>query len=299
MKMNRDQGSKSMRSLMVAGLLAVTALLTSCGDPIPQDYTPQVVVEAFLYVDQPIKGIRIYWSQSLSDTFKYERAAIRTGMVEITTGSTRIPLHFVTDSNGGAWEAVDTAIHIQPTTTYNLAVNVEGRSMSGVTTTPVRIEWIKPPKDTIQYPGFMNEGKPVDSLKVSWTVPPTSTEYMVAMECLDTLRYGVYLIPPTTDSNRRIRDSEFDDDTPLARERTRIAFAQAPNIFSWGAFKWFGRHEFRVYAGDRNFINWLKQLTFGGRQINPNLGSIKDGIGVFGSASVVKAPTFLRKDVTP
>jgi len=288
-----------MRSLMVAGLLAVTALLTSCGDPIPQDYTPQVVVEAFLYVDQPIKGIRIYWSQSLSDTFKYERAAIRTGMVEITTGATTIPLHFVADSNGGTWEAVDTNIHIQPSTTYNLAVNVEGRSMSGVTTTPVRIEWIKPPKDTIQYPGFMNEGKPVDSLKVSWTVPPTTTEYMVAMECLDTLRYGVYLDPPTTDSNRRIRDSEFDDDTPLARERTRIAFAQASNIFSWGAFKWFGRHEFRVYAGDRNFINWLKQLTFGGRQINPNLGSIKDGIGVFGSASVIKAPTFLRKDVTP
>jgi hypothetical protein len=44
-------------------------------------------------------------------------------------------------------------------------------------------------------------------------------------------------------------------------------------------------------------IEWFKQTRFGPNQYNPLLGSIKgDGIGVFGSASVVRQRQFLLKN---
>lgn len=279
-------------------LLALVAALTlvACEDPVPTDYKPEIVLQAFLIVDEPIHDIKIYWTQSMTDTFSMDRASIRDAQIVVRQGAQVYPLQYVADTAGGHYVAIDTSYKIQPGTTYTVEARVGDQLVTGTTTTPVRIQWIKDARDTLQYPGIANELKPVDSLKISWTsTGAAGQEYVLRMTCIDTVGYGQYLTPPTSDTNRRIRDEEFDDDTPLGKTATRLAFVQAPNVFSWSAFKFFGKHHLTVFAGDRNFMNWFKQITFT-RQLNPLLGSVTGGLGVVGSASAVHDEIFVKKD---
>lgn len=279
-------------TLIIIGSL----FLVGCEDPVPQDYKPEVVLEAFLIVDEPIRDIRVYWTQSMTDTFSMDRAVIRDAQVVVRQGATVIPLVFTADSVGGRYAASDTSLRILPGTAYTVEARVGDKLVSGSTTTPVRIEWTKDARDTLQYPGRANELKPVDSLKIAWTsTGAAGQEYVLRMTCTDTTGYGIYLTPPTQDTNRRIRDEEFDDDTPLGKTPVRLAFVQGPNVFSWNAFKYYGKHELTVFAGDRNFMNWFKQITFT-RQLNPLLGSVTGGLGVVGSASAVHDKIFVKKE---
>jgi len=280
-------------------LSAVALLLTACEDPIPQDYTPDVVVEALLIVGQPIDNILIYNSQPLRDTFQLRRAVIRDADVSISGPNGELRLVFQDDSLGGHYRAEQRDIVVEPRVTYTLLLNTQGRRVTATTTTPPQIAFTSTIRDTIQYVGYRNEtGAIPDSLRVGWTSAGPGAEYFIAMQNLDTLNYGSYLAPATTDSNERVRpnENEFDRTTPFNTETTRFAFVQGSDVFSWGAFKWYGKHVFNIYAGDRNFINFVKQVTFGGRQINENLQSFPNAIGYFGSASVISAPTFLKKE---
>ncbi|MBU3742126.1 MAG: DUF4249 family protein [Candidatus Kapabacteria bacterium] len=285
-----------MKQLLRPLTLLFLALVTiGCEDPVPTDYKPEVVVQAFLIVDQPIKDVQVYWSQPMTDSFSYQRATIRDAEVWVVEGAARYPLRYVGDTTGGHYEAADSAVRIRPLTTYRVEVRVGQAFVVGTTTTPDRIAWIKDLPPELDYPGRENELLPVDSLKVRWTIPAPGMEYVLRMTCLDTLNYGTYLTPPTDETNGRIRDKELvDENEPLGRLPVRLAFVQAPDVFSWAAFKYFGMHEFSVYAGDRNFVNWFKQITFT-RQYNELLNSVTGGIGVVGSASVVHDTVFVRR----
>jgi hypothetical protein len=280
-------------------MACAVVLLSACEDPVPTDYTPNVVIQALLVVGQPMNGIQIFLSQPMRDSFDVNRTVIRDADVLISGPDGDIRLLFVPDSAGGTYAALDTTLRVREGATYQLRVVTQGKTITATTTTPVQIQPLANIRPIIQYVGYRNETLPIDdSLRVRWTTAGPGVEYFITMQCLDTLNYGTYLRPPTDEPNERVRplDNEFDRTTPFNTETTRFAFVQGPNVFSWGAFKWYGPHRFSVFAGDVNFINYVKQVTFGGRQINENLQSFTNAIGYFGSASKIEAPTFLMKE---
>ena len=63
----------------------------------------------------------------------------------------------------------------------------------------------------------------------------------------------------------------------------------------WNFFKWFGMHEVSIYAPDENFLNWALQY-FINSNYDSRHNSINGGIGVFGSASVVRDTSFIIKN---
>ncbi len=292
----------SLRHHLRVLLFAVMAVLSACEDPIPSDYTPDVVIQALLVVGEPVDGILIYLSQPMADSFDLRRAVIRDADAIVSGPDGDVRLQFIDDTLGGHYAASDTSIRIREGATYQLRVVTQGKTITASTTTPKQIVVTNPIRPMIQYVGYRNETLPIaDSLRVGWTSAGAGFEYFITMRCLDTLNYGTYLQPPTNDSNERVRpqENEFDRTTPFNTEATRFAFVQGPNVFSWGAFKWYGPHTFSVFAGDVNFINFVKQVTFGGRQINENLQSFTNAFGYFGSASRIEAPTFLLKEARP
>lgn len=284
-------------SLALAALLLGT-LLVGCGDPVPQDYTPEIVVEAYLFVDEPIRGVRVYTSQSLADTFLFDRAMIRNAEVTITSPDGVIPLRFVDDSLGGRFDAIDTSLRVKPTTKYDLLVKASGKTMTSSTITPNRFAWVTPPKAELIYPGYGSETAYQDSLIIRWSLDAGVKQWLISVTCEDTSGYGQYLTPPTADTNLRIRDKERDDGTAFEFETTRmffIQFNQSPT--AWQAFKWYGKHTIEIYAPDANLFDWFKATRLSGANYNPLLGSINGGIGVFGSAYRISSPTFLFKEV--
>ncbi len=279
--------------------LILCCLLAGCADPIPTDYVEELGLEGFIIVGEPITNIRVYKTLPVTDTFTFDKAIIRNAQIELTANGTRIPVEYVADSLGGYYRASDTSLRAQSGVEYAITVQALGKRITGTTTPPPVFSYTVPPKDTMQYPGINNELVRFDSLDIFWQAVPGVSQYVVAVECLDTLRYGAYLQPPTSDTNRRVREEDrVDDGTLVANERTRFGFIQQPFVpVVWVAFKWFGKHTISVYAGDQAFVKWFRMVGFGRRsQYDYRLASVQGGVGAWGSASVVRHSTFLLKD---
>lgn len=290
-----------MFRIVSLGLLSAVAVLlvVSCGDPVPTDYQEELVVEGFVFVGEPIRDIRVLRTLPITDTFRFVNASIRDALVRITADGVPLGVEFVSDSLGGTYRVTDQQYRAVAGVTYAIEVTAVGKTITGSTTTPDTLAWVKEPKDTLQYPGRFFELTRNDSLEVAWTAVPGVGQYVVAVECIDTLGYGEYLSPMTTDSNRRLRDQDrFDDGTLIASERVRFGFSiltRAPTV--WSVFKWFGRQEIRVYAGDQAFQEWFRMVGFGRRSTyDYRLSNIKGGLGTWASASLIRKATFLKMD---
>lgn len=280
-------------------IFATALLMVSCSDPVPTDYQEELVVEGFVFVGEPISDIRVLRTLPITDTFRFADASIRDAQIRITADGVPLPVEFVSDTLGGTYRVADRQYRAESGVTYAIEVIAVGKTVTGATTTPDTLAWVKEPRDTLQYPGRMFELTRNDSLEVAWTAVPGVSQYIVAVECIDTLGYGQYLTPLTIDSNRRIRDQDrFDDGTLIANERVRFGFSiltRAPTV--WSVFKWFGKQEIRVYAGDQAFQEWFRMVGFGRRSsYDYRLSNIKGGLGTWGSASLIRKSTFLKMD---
>lgn len=279
-------------------LLCGVFVLSSCEDPVPDDYTPELVVEGFVIAGQPLNNVKVFLSQPIQDTFNIETAMVRDAEVLVLENGTPVSMIYVASENGGYYAAADTSFRAKFNTTYDLTVRASGFTASAIASTKGEFGWTVPPKEIMQYPGAENETKEFDSLKVSWEPTPGTSLYVLAIQCQDTSGYGEYLSPPTSDTNRRVRNEDFDAGTLVARERTQhgVAFvANTPTV--WRAFKWFGQHSIKVYAGDQAFQNWFSQVGFGRRSsYDYRRSNIKGGLGVWAGASVIEAPALLLKD---
>jgi len=285
---------------LVLLLLLVGGLVMSCEDPLPDDYIPELVVQGFAIADRPLSKILVYESQPITDTFRLKDAVIRDAEVVVLENGTPVAVHFVESANGGYYEAVDTSYRVKHDTKYEIRVRTDKYNASATATTKPLFNWIIAPKSVFQYPGEANETDRIDSLDVSWETVPGVSIYVVGVECLDTLNYGLYLDPPTAEANRRIRDSEFDEDLLINTENTRYGavFFQPNSSVVWSVFRWFGMHKLHIYAGDSNFQKWFQQAGFGGRSsYDYRLGNIQGGLGIWAGASEVDSDIFLLKDV--
>jgi hypothetical protein len=274
--------------------------ITSCEDLPPTSYTVEYVVEAYLIVNQPIQNIVISHSLPTTDTFKIENSIVKDARVEITGGGETFMLNYRTTAKGGEYFFPDTTKLIKEKTLYELHVTTnDGRILTGKTITPQQISWIvgKEPKSVYQYPSdTLNLPSDNDSLVFAWTKAEGLSEYLISLQALDTLEYGKYLTPPTPELNRRMGRFYDQTDNPQYKETTLYGFLQgnSSNVV-WNAFRWFGKNQLTVYAADDNFNRWSKSRWVG-NQYDENLGSIKGGVGVFGSASIATQPIFLLKN---
>jgi hypothetical protein len=292
--------TKSMRVFFAACLISL--VVTSCEDPIPSDYVEELVIEGFAIVGEPLSNVRIMRTLPISDTFRFSEAALPNAVVRVTAGGTDIPMVYVPDSLGGTYRAADTAYRVQPSTSYTIRVEALGKVLEATTITPIALSWVEEGPRVVQFPtpdSLLFPGS--DSLVVSWTPVPKTEFYIIALECLDTLSYGKYLTPPTSDSNTRTprpRPDFFNrEGTLVANERIIFGgtlFTASQTI--WGVFRWHGLHEVKIYAPNREFLEWFYQVGSGRRSTyDYRLSNIKGGLGVWGGASVVKTQKFLLK----
>ncbi|MBK8911196.1 MAG: DUF4249 family protein [Chlorobi bacterium] len=285
-------------NLALLGLLPL--LVAACQDPAPTDYIPQNVVTAYLIVDQPIRGIVVARSQAVADSFKYSNSVIRDADVRIIEGANTYRLQYRTDGNNiGEYYLPDTTILVQPEKSYRMEIALsDGGRITGQTVTPARVAWVKPPRALLQYPADTANLPSPDSLSFEWTAVPKTREYIISVSCVDSLEYGRYLAPATGEKNRRTSSVINQNARRRYNETTRWAFVQTSKLpLVWFAYKWYGLHDLTVYAPDPNMVEWFKQTRFGPNEFNALLSTVEgDGIGVFGSASVVGQRQFLLKN---
>jgi hypothetical protein len=280
-------------------LIPLLALM-ACEDLPPTNaYQPEYIVEGYLFVGEPIRGIVLTKSQSVTDTFRYAAGGVSDATVTLDVDGRTLPLLYRATPDGpGEYYYADTTEVVKPESLYSLSIRTsDGATLGAKTRTPAPISWIREPLDTLQYPSDTINLSVPDTLRISWTTAPGVTEYLVSVRSLDTANYGSYLVPPTEEKNRRI-ERFFEENSPDYPETIRYGYVQSNDIpISWVAFKWFGVQEVMAYAAAPEFLDWFKLTHF---QQNPQYdglsGNVTGGIGIFTSASVARKRVFVLKN---
>ncbi|MGE3800302.1 MAG: DUF4249 family protein [Candidatus Kapaibacterium sp.] len=287
-----------MKRTIITLIAFGAVIFAGCEDPIPTDYIPEYVFTGYLIVDEPVRNITLTRSLSPLDTFEYSKATVSDAAIRIWNNTDTFDLVYIPSDTGvGSYQGRDLEMLVKPGTEYFMEATMpDGTVLTSSTVTPERIEWIQAPREMLQYPVDTLSLPSPDSLKLIWTPSPGVTEYLISVEALDTLNYGSYLEPPTGESNRRI-ERFFEDNAPRYNDVVRWGFLQNTQVnVVWFAFKWFGQHEITVYAPDPAMLEWFKQVRFGGNQFQSLLSNVEGGVGVLGSASVVRQNSFLLKN---
>ena len=292
--------------------LALAALLfSSCEDAPPSDYVPRPFVQGYLLVDEPIRDIVVAWSQPIDQPYDYRSSLVRDAEVSISFNGTSVPLVFREGPDGSGYHSADSSLRVLPETTYHLSVRMpDGSTVRAETTTPQTIAWVRAPSARLLYPIDTTRLLPSDSLRALWT-GGDNTEFLLRVMVLDTVGYGQYLTPPTAEANARTGGSSGGPgsggggpgsgkggSTSVDYSVTHWSFV-AQNRFQipWTSFTWFGRHEVTVFAADRWFLSWFKSVQFS--RLSPEYddeeSNIEGGLGVFGSASVIRKEVLLLK----
>lgn len=287
------------RSTVFSLALAVILLTAGCEDTPPNAYTPVPFVTAYLFVDQPITDVQVMMTQPLTEKFSYAQGMITDAQVTIEGGGSVHTLAYRVVDGIGGYILPDTNVHVLPETAYTLTIRLrDGTVLTGETVTPARFAWTRAPRPMIQYPADTVNLPTPDSLRVSWT-PSSVKEYLVRARCLDTLGYGRYLVPSTNEINGRTNNlGQFEtSEEPTFYSTTRWGFLQSTVVNTvWSAFRWYGMHEIAILAPDANMLAWFKATQFARNpEYRPQFGSIRGGLGVFGSAAVISGDTFLIK----
>ncbi len=274
-------------------ILLVMVFAISCGDDIPTDYVPQNFVEGVLLVGEPIRDIKIIRTQPINAIYNYYKSHITDAEAIISGDGREFLLSFNFDTLRPGYFATDSNYFIKPNTFYSLEVRLkDGSVLTGETTTPLVSDWKMSPKNFIQYP--------LDTLKLSardtiaWQKVAGYDYYMIAVVCLDTLEYGKYLASPREEKNRRTYKPFSGQNTYKDLSSTSFLPNNETSVV-WTTFKWFGKHEVVVYTPDWNFTRWFVQ-NVSSSSLNPLYSSIEGGVGVFGSASVLRDTSVLLKN---
>lgn len=284
-----------MKKYILTIVLFLTGLvLNSCGDDVPTDYKPENFVEAVLIVGEPIRGIIVMRTQPVTAKFNYYNSLIKDAEVVIKGEGREFKLDFNTDTLAPGYYSPESTYLVKANTKYSISIKLnDGSLLSGETTTPGQVEWAQKIKSQFQFPFDTLKLPATDT--IFWTNVADVNFYNITIKCLDTLEYGKYLTPQTNEKNRRVY-KPFINDEEYYYDRSEIAFI--PNTKSsvvWNVFKWFGKHEVYISAPDWNYTRWFLQHV-SSSQVNPLLGSIEGGIGVFGSMSVARDTVVLLKN---
>jgi hypothetical protein len=283
-----------IRKFLYIILFFLILFVNACEDTVPMEYKKENIVEAFLFVGEPIQNIILIKTHPVFESFNYDSSLYSDAIVKITENNKEMYLEFRYDKNPGFYYP-DTTYLVKPETKYLLEITYPDNTIiTGETTTPSEFNWLTPPKDFLYYPKDSLNFEEVDSLTFSWEANENTFYYLTSVACLDTLNYGKYLEPQTYELNRRILKPWSED--RQYRETKLWGFIpnnQTPML--WNTFKWFGIHEITIYSPDMNFLKWMLQY-YVDRYYNQELGSLTGGMGVFGSASVIRDTTFVIKN---
>ncbi|MFA6233435.1 MAG: DUF4249 family protein [Bacteroidota bacterium] len=285
-----------MKSYISISLLFILIAFTACEDAPPTDYSPRPYVQGYLLVGEPIEDIIVAMSQPIDQPYDYSSSLVSNADVSIEVDGQTIPLVYREQAGVGSYSCPDESIRVLPETSYRLLVRMPGGAVvRAETTTPKIIDWTIQPAASILYPQDTTSMPLSDSLRMVWT-PGNNAEYLIRVLALDTLGYGIYLDPSTEEANTRTNSRG--EKRGVTYSLTQWVYAPQNRMrLAWNTITWHGRNEITVYAPDYWFLEWFKSVQFSriSAEYDPQESNIIGGLGVFGSASIIRKEVFLQK----
>lgn len=269
-------------------LYIIVIILTTIGctktNPIQSN---KVVIEAFLFLDEPIDDIRVttLLAYGGEDTLPQP---INDAEIDIIWQGNSYRLQSTNDS--GYYHYPGNDLQVKEGEIYELKLNYNDFDISALTVCPPKPQNITSTKDTMKLiivsliDSFLTGGNitppPPDSVIVSW--PNANNEYYyVIAENIDSNAVNIYpdfiggllsfffQSEPTTESSYTFFDSDF---------------------------RKFGKHEIRVYKVNQEYVDLYTSFNQDSRTQAEPLTNIVNGLGVFTAVSYESIPLYVTRE---
>ena len=275
--------------LMVLAFVMFAGVFSSCDKAIvPADLSSMIVVQGYLFANQPVDSIVISKSLPIDAYFSDSTSRISGAIVTLVVNGNSYTL--VEDPrNMGSYRMGGTPLMIRSGDSCALSVTALGTTASSSTVVPDSFAWSGAFPDSLNY----DENAFPMGPEFFWTRAPRKISYAISVEALDTLIYSIN--GADTIWNQRVLRADGERSTrprPLAQYLFPLTTEQGE--IGGFMFNWYGRHSLNVFAVDTNFYDFLRQIS-AGRTYRPELNHIKNGLGVFGSAGVVRREFFVKE----
>ena len=265
----------------------LTLLLISCNAVNNTTYSPQIVIQGYLYANEPLDSIVV--RQTIPIGSSTGNDLITNAAVTLSTGDTTYTLHQDASANGRY--VSDGTIIIQPGKTYLLRVAALGQVATSSTTVPLAIHLDSAKldnkslsltnTDSITYPVLVDSlGSP--GIHLWWWASPGSAGYGLEALSLDT----------TADTILDAVSSDLGDSGAMGRYRFFIQSTDEQIV--WIQFTRFGLNVVRALALDVNYENYILALYLSGSQFNNSTLNVTGGLGIFGSAARASKMVYLK-----
>ena len=292
-------------------LITLLILLVSCEDPIPFEYIPENVLQAYLIVGNPIDDVLLYKSQAINSTFNLEDAIIKDAKIKIKYSefdTTKFEFVFKEEfdlkySGNSTLKYKSSNGHIvQKLSQYDIEIILSDESkITATTITPDSLTWENKLGSIIQYPiDSINYSTSEDFLawkpNSEYTTIQTNGFYHLQVRSLDTAEYGIYLDPADPSKMNRRIERDFREDWSYNEISSNAYIPTTSTPVVWNTFKWYGLHEITIYSMD---FNWSKTLLqqLASSSYDPLLNAVEgNGIGTFASACAIRDTFFLLKN---
>ncbi len=267
-------------------MTVLTAVFTGCDNPIQSAYQEQLVVDGFIYANEPVDSIVLHRTTPFGEYYDDLDYAVDSATVTITVDG--VPHKLLPTGLKGRYYLPASDLIVVGGKTYDLAIIAPNHQTGGVhsvsatTTVPMPIHF-SAIADSVRGKTFTLDTNNLSNFAFVVTAGPVdepNREYLLSVQALDTT-YGLIRHREGSDSLATMRYSNI---------ATGPAIAVTPGLLSW-----YGPNLITFYAIDTNWSDYQKQLIGrGGTDYQPSLNHINGGIGVFGSAARDTVTIFIK-----
>jgi hypothetical protein len=279
----RSRSAQNVRHgfFQIFPILALVALsgLFGCSEPSsPNDYSNQLVLNAYLFAGRPIDSVYVQRTAQILEQYTEDAVAITGATVKISLMKSADPAAIETTYvlsgdplKRGRYSSPATVL---PKRTYTIEIHASGYpAVTGTTTVPDTFHVMSTLPSTILW----NADAP--ALQIEWSPSSGYSDYVASVTSLDANA-------PYVDDFRS-KNRNPDDPKP---QQTSFFFnmPQRNSVeLPWLMFRYLGRHTISVSAVDENYYDFLRQsMASEGGSLREIRYRLNGGIGVFASAAV-------------
>ncbi|MFI5202557.1 MAG: DUF4249 family protein [Candidatus Kapaibacterium sp.] len=275
-------------------LLAMTVILivfSGCDNPIQTVYTEQLVVDGFIYANEPIDSIVLHRTTPFGDYYDDLDYAVDSAQVTITVDGVAHTL--LPTGLKGRYYLPASDLVVQGGRTYFLSVTARNNQTGGVysatsmTTVPMPIH-LTGLADSVHGQTFILDTNNLGSFVFLVTAGPgggADQRYLLSITALDTNAGRIRF-----QSGRNSTDTTVPERVRYSGVATGPTILVRPQFFSY-----YGPNLVTFYSIDTNWADYQRQVIGrGGTDYQPSLNHIDGGIGVFGSAARDTVTIFIK-----
>ncbi len=272
-------------------LLAMTSLtiFASCTSVNEPPFSPQIVIQGYLYANEPLDSIVI--RKTIPITGRSADDRISNAIVTLSTGDSVYMLHNDSSFLPGGRYVSDHPIVIQPGATYTLRVEALAQVATASTTVPlpIHLDSVKldgqvlslTEVDTIAYPKFV-DSLASPGIHLWWSPSPGSAGYGIEAISLDT----------SADTILDAVSSAVGDSGAMGRYHFFILSTNEQVV--WPQFTRYGLNAVRALALDKNYEDYVLGFYLSGSQFNNSTLDVQGGLGIFASAARASKLVYLK-----